>query len=616
MISRIAVLSSVAVTGLVAGTANAATATQAQIETAALLSPFTVLNNTAAGQQVLATNLSRSIAINNGSNAQQRAQARSDNAIITDYGQQFSEGLGTTLDSAYQAALAANGPAFATAGPIVQTFRSFTGVSGGDSAFNKIFLANGTSTNNLADPVTNIALPAGGQFNVYDAAYGVNKTDPGQNPNGNSRPFQVAPGQIDPFAADITAGLTSNSAIPSGHTTFGTTEALLEAIAVPERFQQALARGLEYGYSRVVLGAHYTLDVLAGRILAIHDVANLLNNNPAYTGGADFAGQFASFTTSFRSVLTTAAGTNIATAAKADTGRFSDAAATAAAAEYRETYDLGAVGPTNLAAVVPIGSQVLLSTRFTYLSADQRRDVLATTELASGGPLDDGSGWARLDLYKAGGGYGAFNNQVTVNQDAALGGFSAADTFSNDIGGVGGLTHTGTGSLTLTGDNSYSGGTVVDGGTLVAATATALGTGDVAVNSGVLSVTAPALTVGGTFVLGSGGTLQLFELGNSGALVSIAGRATLGGTLDLDLGGFGDATGRYTLLSANGLGGRFDTVDIAGIGSGYRALVNYSGGDAYVKIAAVPEPASWGLMIAGFVMVGGTARRRRAVVGA
>ena len=95
------------------------------------------------------------------------------------------------------------------------------------------------------------------------------------------------------------------------------------------------------------------------------------------------------------------------------------------------------------------------------------RDVLATTELPSGVPLDDGSGWARLNLYAAADGYAAFNNPVTVTMNAAQGGFNALDFWNNDIGGGGGLTLAGTGTLVLTGADTYSGPTVVNGGTLV-----------------------------------------------------------------------------------------------------------------------------------------------------
>ncbi|NYN20882.1 autotransporter-associated beta strand repeat-containing protein, partial [Salmonella enterica] len=57
----------------------------------------------------------------------------------------------------------------------------------------------------------------------------------------------------------------------------------------------------------------------------------------------------------------------------------------------------------------------------------------------------------------------------------------------NTLSGSGSLVKTGTGELTLSGDNSYSGGTTIIGGTLTADHADSLGTGAVA-NSGVLQV--------------------------------------------------------------------------------------------------------------------------------
>ncbi|MBK0263568.1 fibronectin-binding autotransporter adhesin ShdA [Salmonella enterica subsp. enterica serovar Infantis] len=57
----------------------------------------------------------------------------------------------------------------------------------------------------------------------------------------------------------------------------------------------------------------------------------------------------------------------------------------------------------------------------------------------------------------------------------------------NTLSGSGSLVKTGTGKLTLGGDNSYSGGTTITGGTLTADHADSLGTGAIA-NSGVLQV--------------------------------------------------------------------------------------------------------------------------------
>ncbi|PMZ61431.1 hypothetical protein C1X97_30905, partial [Pseudomonas sp. FW306-2-11AA] len=82
-----------------------------------------------------------------------------------------------------------------------------------------------------------------------------------------------------------------------------------------------------------------------------------------------------------------------------------------------------------------------------YLTAAQRRDVIATTELPSGGFLDNGLGYDRINLFAAADGYGALDGTVTVTMDAARGGFSAYDVWRNDIGGAGGLVKLGSGTL-------------------------------------------------------------------------------------------------------------------------------------------------------------------------
>jgi hypothetical protein len=47
------------------------------------------------------------------------------------------------------------------------------------------------------------------------------------------------------------------------------------AVLVPERYQQMMARGAEYGNDRILVGAHYAMDVMAGRTLALYDMAHL-----------------------------------------------------------------------------------------------------------------------------------------------------------------------------------------------------------------------------------------------------------------------------------------------------------------------------------------------------
>jgi len=566
------------------------TATPRQVAAATLLMPFTTFDASTAGRAALAGNLATTILVNGGADAARRRIATDDIQIDGAYGWQFTDGLGSRISNAYNGLLdihlGADGTPAApkSADPrldtIARAFTGFTGISGGASAFAKTFFANGKFGN--TQPITNVALPAGGRFNSYDTAY-LPQTPPTPsiplNPNGDSRPYQVRPAAIDQFAQQYNGKLTANSAFPSGHQTYGMTEALLEAMAVPERFQQEVARGTDYGYNRVVVGAHYALDVIGGRILATQQVARILNDDPDYNGPNASRAVFDQFAAAFRGVIADACGASIAVcAASPDSGRFADYARDRAGYTYRLTYGLPATGPIDLAPVVPPGAEVLLVTRFPYLSAEQRRAVLASTEIASGAPLDDGSGWARLNLFAAGGGYGAFTGAVTIAQDKG-----GEDRFTNDIGGAGSLTLAGRGVLTLTGANSYSGGTSVRGGRLIAASATALGTGDVAASGGVLRLARP-LRVAGSYRQ-TGGELELEAQPGNRADLTVARGAVLGGALAVDLGRAGARRSVRALIAYAEHQGRFTTVDYIGLARGYGARLVYGAGGVSVSVA-------------------------------
>ena len=143
-------------------------------------------------------------------------------------------------------------------------------------------------------------------------------------------------------------------------------------------------------------------------------------------------------------------------------------------------------------------------------------------------------------------------------------GFNA--TFSGDIINSGALTKIGAGSLTLSGNNTYTGGTVLDAGTLVVASAQALGLGDVVVNGGVLRTDPQTINVKGNYTQDAGGTLQL-GIGGTAAgqydFLNVSGHATLGGTLQLiSLNGFQPKiSDKLTLVSAGGgISGKFTSV--------------------------------------------------------
>jgi len=132
----------------------------------------------------------------------------------------------------------------------------------------------------------------------------------------------------------------------------------------------------------------------------------------------------------------------------------------------------------------------------------------------------------------------------------------------NNSGGS--LTKIGTGIFTLFGTNSYTGGTAIDGGTLVAANSSALGTGSVNVNGGTLSLSGPLLlNIGGSYTQASSGTLQLGLGGTTFTGLDITGSATLNGNLKLvSYNGFQTHGGEtFELLdSTGGLSGDFGTV--------------------------------------------------------
>ncbi|AZY97251.1 TPA: fibronectin-binding autotransporter adhesin ShdA [Salmonella enterica subsp. enterica serovar Goldcoast] len=102
----------------------------------------------------------------------------------------------------------------------------------------------------------------------------------------------------------------------------------------------------------------------------------------------------------------------------------------------------------------------------------------------------------------------------------------------NTLFGSGSLVKTGTGELTLNGDNDYSGGTTIDDGVLIADNADSLGTGAVA-NNGVLQVGEGELknTLSGTGSLVKIGTGELTLNGDN----TYSGGTTItGGTLTAD----------------------------------------------------------------------------------
>lgn len=111
----------------------------------------------------------------------------------------------------------------------------------------------------------------------------------------------------------------------------------------------------------------------------------------------------------------------------------------------------------------------------------------------------------------------------------------AAGTFTGDISGSGTLTKTAAGTLTLSGSNTYTGGTTIDGGTLQGTTASLTGS---IVNNATLSFDQ---ATDGTFAGAISGTGSLTKLG--AGTVTLLGANTYSGGTTIDAGALqGDTT--------------------------------------------------------------------------
>ncbi|EHW4025973.1 fibronectin-binding autotransporter adhesin ShdA [Salmonella enterica] len=161
----------------------------------------------------------------------------------------------------------------------------------------------------------------------------------------------------------------------------------------------------------------------------------------------------------------------------------------------------------------------------------------------------------------------------------------------NTLSGSGSLVKTGTGELTLSGDNSYSGATTITDGTLIAANVNALGSGNID-NSGTLMLDAEGefnlanvtTQSGATTELARGTTLNVDSLTQqadstlnidlskaNGESAITADSVTLGGTLNIS--GIGNVTDSwtpeaytYTLIdSDSAITSDFDDLTIAGM---------------------------------------------------
>jgi autotransporter-associated beta strand protein len=320
---------------------------------------------------------------------------------------------------------------------------------------------------------------------------------------------------------------------------------------------------------------HSPLDVMGGRMLGTATVVYNLNKADNAALKRDAYSQAQSWLVAKSGVADAGALEVAAHAAPLATDRFADHDANRAYVLQRLSYGLPTIHATDQPARVPQGAEALLETRLPYLDGEQRRDVLKSTEIASGYPLlDDAEGYGRLNLFAAADGYAAFEQDVTVTMDAAKGGFNSIDSWRNDITGKGGLVKRGNGILGLSGANSYAGGTVLEEGALVAVSPSAFGRGGLMVNGGSLVLAADKpLTVSGDYQQVANATTKP-ALGENGAgTLVVEGKAVLAGDLEVTLAdGYAPTPGtKIEILKASAVTGTFGKFTV----SGHKASLSY-----------------------------------------
>lgn len=593
--------------------AQAVNTTPANVNVLNLLSPYLALNSTPVGRQTLQLNLSQAIAQNQGATTAQRQLAISDKAlpgstpflgsitlvngtvvnlgpgdnlagglplqaIQSNPGQpgtlnplQPVGGLGTQLGAIYQTGIRSS---TATTGPLAGTFsllNSAYSVMSSDLGVAKNYFANGAATNPSTRPAGYVAVPAVAPaaftlptFNglpntansVYDLAYGVTNTQAGQNVYGSSRPIQVAPTSYTIFDPTALNGLTTNASFPSGHTQYAFTDSILLAMLVPTQYQSMLARGAEYGNSRIVLGVHYPLDIIASRAFSAYDLAQAFTNpayinNAATTGTAlNLPGLFTRAQGELQAYLSAQCGNTVAAcstgAANTAGNPYLPSDANQALYQSRLTYGLPtltfAQAPREAAPANGPDASILLASiyggstqaartlapnggLYGTLQTSTINQIVVNTEtnaLAAfyGTPL---SYWSRIDLYAAAGYLGNVTGTLTLDPLDQI-------TAPVAVGATGVLAGTGT-----------VGGLVVNGGGAVAPGAGMGGIG--------------TLTVSGNVAFAQGSAFQVdANAAGQSDRIAAGGSATLsGGTVQVTAAqGAYAPRNRYAILTAAG----------------------------------------------------------------
>lgn len=196
---------------------------------------------------------------------------------------------------------------------------------------------------------------------------------------------------------------------------------------------------------------------------------------------------------------------------------------------------------TSFAAPAVTGTAALVQQKYPWMNGDLLRQTLLSTATDKGAPgVDSIYGWGVLNKEKALKGPALFDKRLALGNYVRINFDSGTYKFENDISGDAGVIKSGAGNLILTGNNTYTGSSVVHGGTLTLSNGTVISSVNIAPRGTFASnggyVGNDIINHGGTFISEGNGTIitgsytatsdSVIE-SEPGATINIKGKAFL-----------------------------------------------------------------------------------------